>query len=1222
MSVLSIPAIVSASISFYAGIYQLLIYVRRPSNRQDLTFSLMCFSGGLYAVASAGLYSVHSVAEGIKWLNLQIIGNTLLGVSFLWFLSDHTKMVSRRALTLFTAFYGVAFFVNLFVRNDLTRLVNLPFIKHVALPFGLSVTYYEARPGIFVEIQGFVGLLLGTYAVLCGLRLVRNEQASKARWLFVALMLFFLGAINDAAITNGLYSSVYLVEYAYLGVVLLMSYSLSEEVLQADKVKQALLESEIKSRNILRALPLGMHLYRYEADGRLVFTGANPAADAILGLSNDQFIGKTLEEAFPDLAATEAPARYRQAAQTGQAWNTEQIMYQDGEIKGAYEVHAFQTASGMMAAAFLDITDRKRAEEALRRERDLMNRLMETSPAGIAVLDRSGQIIFANSQAEKVLGLAKDEISGRSYNAPEWHITDYDGGPFPDEELPFARVMSTAQPVFGVRHAIQWPNGKRVLLSINAAPLFDENSLPSGMVATVEDITAQVHAEEALRQSEERYRAISELTSDLAYALRLDEAGKLAVEWTAGPFSQITGYTEDDINQLENWQSLIHPDDQVELVTRMDGRSASQADLGEIRILTKHGDVRWMHIFGSVSLCPGGGFRLIGAAQDVTERKLVAAEQAARLHRSQQQQAALVELATHDAIIQGDFERAAWAITEAATQAMGIERASIWLFCSQNQELCCVDLFEGLLGAHSVGDMLKVNNYPHYFEALHSGKVIDASDALRDERTVELRDSYLIPSGTVSMLDSAIRVRGQIVGVLCLEKTATPHIWTDDEIAFAGTVADQVVLAILNRERKQAEQAQQQYTERLKVLRKIDRAILAVQLPERIAEAALSDIQRLVPCAYANVSIYDPDTCSFVLLAAYSGFEHTGDLGVQLDLSSQGPGDWLSGGRLPLLSDLSQMPAWLIHAQDLIDMSVHNVMAIPLLAREELIGALLIGAEQPDAFAEERREVIDELADVLSVAIQQARLHERVQRQNEDLEERVRLRTAELEAKNRELETFTYSVSHDLKAPLRGLDGYSRLLMEDYGDRLDQDGRMFLNSIRRAAGQMAQLINDLLAYSRLERRLIVNKQVYLPDVIQSVLEDRKEEVQSRSIEVIVNLGCQYAMAEEEGLAQALRNLLDNALKFTSTSTAPRIEIGSQKTESSCILWIEDNGIGFDMQYNERIFEVFQRLHRMEEYPGTGIGLALVRKVMQRMGGRVWAESVPDAGATFYLEFPE
>jgi len=238
------------------------------------------------------------------------------------------------------------------------------------------------------------------------------------------------------------------------------------------------------------------------------------------------------------------------------------------------------------------------------------------------------------------------------------------------------------------------------------------------------------------------------------------------------------------------------------------------------------------------------------------------------------------------------------------------------------------------------------------------------------------------------------------------------------------------------------------------------------------------------------------------------------------------------------------------------------------------------------------------------------------------LEQRVAERTAELAAQNRELETFAYSVSHDLKAPLRGIDGYSRLLLEEYGPLLDEEGRRFLDNIRLAAAQMYQLIEDLLAYSRFQRRTFSYQQVDLCTLTQAVLAEYAGEIDRRHIRLLTDLQCQDVYVEVEGLAQALRNLGDNAIKFTRDVAEPCIEVGSRLTQDGCLLWVRDNGIGFDMGYQDRIFEIFQRLHRSEDYPGTGIGLALVQKAAQRMGGRAWAESAPGFGATFYFLLPQ
>jgi PAS domain S-box-containing protein len=262
-----------------------------------------------------------------------------------------------------------------------------------------------------------------------------------------------------------------------------------------------------------------------------------------------------------------------------------------------------------------------------------------------------------------------------------------------------------------------------------------------------------------------------------------------------------------------------------------------------------------------------------------------------------------------------------------------------------------------------------------------------------------------------------------------------------------------------------------------------------------------------------------------------------------------------------------------------------------------------------------------EIVAVYDDVTQRKQAEEAVRTLNEELEQRVLRRTAELEAKNIELETFTYSVSHDLKAPLRGIDGYSRLLLEDHADRLDDEGRMFLQTIRQSTQKMSQLINDLLAYSRMERRSFALGRVKLSSLWDAVFAEQTTDLEARSVRVALDIPCESVIADAEGLTQVFRNLFDNALKFTREVPAPHIEIGGDTTEKTCVLWIRDNGIGFDVQYHDRIFQIFQRLNLAEEYPGTGIGLAIVRKAIGRMGGRVWAESTPGQGATFYVEIP-
>jgi light-regulated signal transduction histidine kinase (bacteriophytochrome) len=296
-------------------------------------------------------------------------------------------------------------------------------------------------------------------------------------------------------------------------------------------------------------------------------------------------------------------------------------------------------------------------------------------------------------------------------------------------------------------------------------------------------------------------------------------------------------------------------------------------------------------------------------------------------------------------------------------------------------------------------------------------------------------------------------------------------------------------------------------------------------------------------------------------------------------------------------------------------------VALPMVAGGNFYGILEFSSR-----AAQRRlspgqvKALDILANTAASAFEADSLLTQLRSMNQDLERRVQERTLELEASNADLEAFSYSVSHDLRAPLRAIDGFCQILVSDYARELSDEARDFLAKVCAAVARMQNLIDDLLHLARFSRQPLETQRVRMTDLTRRVASSLEDQTRDRRVQLkIADLpDCQ---GDSSLLEQVWTNLLSNAFKFTATRDPASVEVGAFMQDDQQVYFVRDNGVGFDMHYADKLFGVFQRMHTQAQFPGTGIGLSIVHRIIRRHGGRTWAESRPQQGTTLYFSLP-
>jgi signal transduction histidine kinase len=469
-----------------------------------------------------------------------------------------------------------------------------------------------------------------------------------------------------------------------------------------------------------------------------------------------------------------------------------------------------------------------------------------------------------------------------------------------------------------------------------------------------------------------------------------------------------------------------------------------------------------------------------------------------------------------------------------------------------------------------------------------------------------------------------VHCEGAVRGLLMLYDVRPGRLAPGD-VAFLEGLAASIGTALA---RHYSEQALLQNIERVQAMREVDEAILSARSLSRIAEAALTHVPKLFGCRRACVHQFNMETEQAIILASFDEKEKGASsfASKQYALDDLGQINDLRKGKMRVTKDIDALTAKTELDRFARKLGLRSYVMAPLVAGGELIGILNLFSEQVDAFSAGSLEAARELAECLALGIEHTRLHEEIKRRADELEERVAERTQELKEINAELESFSYSISHDLRAPLRGISGYSGVLLEDYSDKLDEDGRRLLSSVKSSTEYLGQLIKGLLEFSRVSRQELQLVNVDMTELAKvayrQVWAQEEEEGQPRGkLEFDVKT-LPGARGDPLMLRQVFVNLFGNALKFSRKKDCATVEVGGNVGRDECTYYVKDSGVGFKMENAHKMFGVFKRLHKKGEFEGTGVGLAIVQRIIHRHGGRIWAQGSPGEGATVYFTLPQ
>jgi len=936
-----------------------------------------------------------------------------------------------------------------------------------------------------------------------------------------------------------------------------------------------------------------------DLDGQITF--ANEAAQATLRKLGRQDITAFLP---PDLEALIQSYREKGVKR----------FYREVEIDAAVFAQTIHVAEEFKTLRLfaIDITARQQTEEALRTSESFLNSIFYHSPYPTWISDDQGNLIRVNLACQDMLHITQEDVVGK-YNVFQDNIVEQQGF------LPLVqRVFKEGETIrseltydSSLLDTLQLETTVFVILDVTVSPIKDASGKVTNAVFQHIDITERKQAETALRESEELYRSLFDnMLNGLAY-------GKILFE-----HNQPQDYIYLSVNH--SFEALTGLKDVVgkKVSEVIPGIREADPELFEIlgRVALTGNPERFeiyleaLKMWFAISVYSPAKEYFVAVFDVITDRKQ--AEEA--LRQGAEEMAALHAVA-HQVSSSLALDQVVSIILGQAVHPLAPDLALLYLW--QGDEL----VFQGArpddASHHNEAAQLQAGECLCGL-ALDAGKPVYSSNIHTDPRCTL---AACKAAGLLSFAALPLLSPEGVLGVLGLAWATEQDV--EARGGFLETIAQEIALGLYNA---------LMYA---KIQDNVDKLDLRVQDLAALNQASQVFLGEI------GVAATSQETCRlavehFGLRLAWVGLVHPGDYLVHPAASFGAEAGYLDAvritwddsptGRGPtgtairtrqhfIMNNIETDAAFAPWREAARTRGYRSSAAFPLCIGDEVLGALNLYSEQADFFIEDRIQVVQSFANQAAVALQKARLYEEIQRHAAELEDRVAERTAQLQATNLELDRFAYSVSHDLRAPLRAMQGFSQALLEDYTGELNPTGQDFARRIVAAAERMDHLTQDLLAYSRLSREEMALQPVSLEQTVAETMAHLEGDLRARQAQVRVEPPLPEVQAHHTTLLQVVANLVSNAIRFTAPDVKPQVRLWAEAREGRVRLWVEDNGLGLAPEHQERIFRIFERLHGVEAYPGTGIGLAIVRKGVERMGGQVGVESTPGQGSRFWVE---